>query len=64
MRLTTEEHEIFCPFCGENISIVVDASIQEQKYTEDCEVCCSPIEIRLQVLSDDTISIDVRRENE
>lgn len=33
-----------CPYCGEIIEIVIDASMgEEQQYTEDCFVCCRPI---------------------
>lgn len=34
-----------CPYCGESISMVIDLSVNGQTYTEDCEVCCRPIEI-------------------
>lgn len=40
-----QEQEIECPFCGEMISILVDTSVEEQTYIEDCSVCCRPIEI-------------------
>lgn len=41
------EHEHFfqCPHCWEEISMILDASIRQQTYIEDCEVCCNPIEI-------------------
>ena len=42
-----DEHKIVCPNCGELITIVIDTSISEQKYTEDCFVCCSPIIITI-----------------
>lgn len=29
--------------------MVLDLSVNEQVYTEDCEVCCRPIEIRYSV---------------
>ena len=38
-----EEHPIDCPNCGETVEIVLDSSIIQQQYTEDCFVCCSPI---------------------
>ena len=38
-----EEHPIDCPNCGETVEIVLDRSIIQQQYTEDCFVCCSPI---------------------
>jgi transcription elongation factor Elf1 len=39
------EHFFTCPYCGEQISMVLDASVGRQSYIEDCEVCCNPIEI-------------------
>ena len=47
-----DEHKIVCPNCGELITIVIDASISEQKYTEDCFVCCKPIVIKINFDSD------------
>ena len=41
-----EEAEITCPFCWETLTILVDLSIPEQDYIEDCQVCCQPIRIR------------------
>jgi transcription elongation factor Elf1 len=40
-----EEHRFCCPYCGESISVVLDISVPEQRYIEDCEVCCRPIEL-------------------
>ncbi len=42
--LTTTE-TITCPYCGEDIEIVLDLSAPEQQYVEDCFVCCQPIVI-------------------
>lgn len=39
------EHFFLCPYCGEEISMVLDLSVRRQTYVEDCEVCCNPIEI-------------------
>lgn len=36
-----------CPYCGEQISMLLDLSVGHQQYVEDCEVCCRPIEIRV-----------------
>jgi transcription elongation factor Elf1 len=43
------EHYFYCPYCGEEISMVLDLSVRGQTYVEDCEVCCNPIEIRYAV---------------
>jgi hypothetical protein len=37
--------EVSCPYCGETITIVLDLSIEEQSYIEDCSVCCQPMSV-------------------
>lgn len=49
------EHFFSCPYCGEEISMVLDLSVRRQTYVEDCEVCCNPIEISYSV-EDHTLS--------
>lgn len=38
------EHFFQCPYCWEEISMLLDPSISAS-YVEDCEVCCNPIEV-------------------
>lgn len=40
------EHFFQCPYCWETISMLLDTSIAQNIYIEDCEVCCRPIQIR------------------
>ncbi len=40
-----EEHFFQCPYCWEEISMLLDTSVSKQVYVEDCEVCCNPIEV-------------------
>ena len=40
-----EEQFFQCPYCWQNISILLDPSVAMQTFIEDCEVCCQPIEI-------------------
>ena len=40
------EYFFACPYCWEEISMVLDMSVTAQTYVEDCEVCCNPIEVR------------------
>ncbi|WP_298503686.1 CPXCG motif-containing cysteine-rich protein [uncultured Maribacter sp.] len=42
------EHFFQCPYCWEEVSMLLDTSILSQSYIEDCEVCCNPIEIKTQ----------------
>ena len=40
------EHFFQCPYCWEEISMLLEPANQEQQYIEDCEVCCRPIQIQ------------------
>lgn len=55
---------IGCPYCGESIEVVIDCSVDEQDYIEDCQVCCHPIRFLVTVGPDGSPSVDVRREDE
>jgi transcription elongation factor Elf1 len=46
------EHTFTCPYCGEEISMVLDLSVSRHTYIEDCEVCCNPVEISYTVQED------------
>ncbi len=39
------EHFFQCPYCWEEISMLLDSSVSQQTYVEDCEVCCNPIQV-------------------
>ncbi len=54
------EHFFPCPYCGEQISVVVDLSVRRQTYIEDCEVCCKPIEITCTVADDSIAAFHAR----
>ena len=54
---------IACPYCGEKIELVVDCSIPEQEYIEDCEVCCRPINL-LITIEGNKIHVIPKHENE
>jgi hypothetical protein len=56
-------HVVHCPYCGEPLELVVDASAGAQRYVEDCMVCCRPIEVELDVDEGD-VRIAARHENE
>jgi transcription elongation factor Elf1 len=40
------EHDFTCPHCWQTISMLLDNSITNEDYIEDCEVCCNPIQIK------------------
>ena len=52
MKADTTEARVSCPYCGESITLVIDCSVEEQSYIEDCFVCCRPINIAVLLLDD------------
>lgn len=58
-----QTHDLNCPYCGEQIQLIVDCSIASQEYIEDCQVCCRPINILITVEGED-IQVQARHENE
>jgi hypothetical protein len=55
---------IQCPYCGEQIEVVVDCSVEQQEYIEDCSVCCRPITISVVTSQGEVVSIAGRSEDE
>ena len=49
--------DIDCPYCGEPITLALDASAGAQRYIEDCAVCCRPITVVLEVDDDGVASV-------
>jgi hypothetical protein len=49
--------ETCCPYCGETIELVIDDSVDQQCYIEDCFVCCRPINIEVVVDADGDIAV-------
>lgn len=60
--LTYEDIE--CPYCGERINLVLDTSAGPQQYIEDCQVCCRPISVNLDVDADGDAVVRVQSEGE
>ncbi|MGH1485527.1 MAG: CPXCG motif-containing cysteine-rich protein [Cellvibrionaceae bacterium] len=54
-----ETQKCHCPYCGELIEVVLDLSVESQQYTEDCFVCCRPIEFYVNV-DHDSGSVDLQ----
>lgn len=55
--------DVRCPYCGEPLALVVDASAGDQAYVEDCAVCCRPMAVSVRVDGAD-IQVVVRRDDE
>jgi len=54
------EIDFACPYCAAPISMLLDPSIPRQRYVEDCEVCCNPIEIAYELADDAVVVFEAR----
>ncbi len=52
-----------CPYCNEPIELLVDASAGDERYIEDCSVCCRPITVDLAVSASGEATVTVFDEN-
>jgi len=50
-----------CPFCAQPITLVVDLSAGSQTYVEDCQVCCQPMLITIDVDDHDLNELRIER---
>ncbi len=57
------EQQIECPYCGESIDVLIDPSVAEQNYIEDCQVCCRPIDFSVDIGPNGDASVRVTSEN-
>lgn len=55
-----EEHFFQCPYCWKNISMLLDSSVSEQTFIEDCEICCNPIEVKVLFQNDRLIQFEIQ----
>nr|WP_317622382.1 CPXCG motif-containing cysteine-rich protein [Pseudohongiella sp.] len=60
----TELATLQCPYCWESIEVVVDCSVTEQEYTEDCSVCCRPIIISVYADGGELQTVEARSEDD
>jgi len=58
------EHSIHCPYCDESIVALIDGSLSEQSYVEDCQVCCRPILLNIAIGPDGGAEVNASTENE
>ena len=60
-----EEQYFACPYCGGENSMAIDYSAgRKQKLLLDCEVCCRPIVIALEIDGEEVAYFNAVKENE
>lgn len=47
MSMWLDTGKIDCPYCGESLEILIEPLADQQRYIEDCQVCCQPILIEI-----------------
>jgi hypothetical protein len=58
-----DEGIYICPHCGEEIVVTLDPSAgREQRYTEDCPVCCNPNVVAVNFDEDGEASVSAEPE--
>jgi transcription elongation factor Elf1 len=55
-----EEFFFYCPCCGAEVSVLLDLTIRRQRYIEDCEVCCNPLEIAFTIEDEEIVEFDAQ----
>jgi len=59
-----DDHTLDCPYCGETLAVLIDASVPQQIYVEDCHVCCQPMVVRVRVEDGIVTELNVRQESD
>jgi len=54
------EHFFTCPYCWEQISMILDSSEEVSDYIEDCEICCRPIELSFRFLKESLLNFEAK----
>ena len=55
-----DEAVVVCPYCGESSVIGIDAGGgDDQEYIEDCQVCCRPWQVHVQLGDDGVARVSV-----
>lgn len=59
-----ESKHVQCPYCWETFETVIDCSVDEQEYVEDCYVCCRPIVFKVKTDGHSVVEINISAENQ
>ena len=52
------EHFFQCPYCWQEISMLIESSTETTSYVEDCEICCRPIDIEYVFLNSELLNFN------
>ena len=53
-----------CPYCGEPVTLWVDiGGARQQRYVEDCAVCCRPWQVQVWEDEDGELQVQLLRQD-
>ena len=54
-----------CPYCGSPLELAIDTTAGNQDYFEDCDTCCAPINILIELnLEGQLIEVQLKRDSD
>lgn len=57
------DYEFSCPHCGEDLTMKLDFTAGKfQSFVYDCEVCCKPIQIKIELDGDEVMTFSAEQE--
>ena len=60
-----QDNPFDCPYCSAPNTVRLEATAgRRQSFITDCETCCRPIQVEVEVESDGYISFTVKQEDE
>lgn len=57
------ETEVTCPYCWESFTLLIDGSVDDQEYVEDCEICCRPIDFVVTIDEYEQANVEALRQD-
>jgi hypothetical protein len=58
----TQFATVQCPYCGEPFDTLLDMSAGSTSYIEDCQICCQPIELSIEIgINGELLAVTTRR---
>ena len=61
MSEAIQKYQITCPYCWENYALWLEAEDSVVELIEDCQVCCHPIQLRMETNLDGEVTLHAER---
>ena len=55
------EKYFLCPQCWQEQLKLVDPSIRNQNFIEDCEICCNPIDFQILINCNEIVDFQIKK---